>query len=133
MKIIEGTKNISANAQVGTLGWCFGGGLSMQAAIILVNRQKPACSIMECETDAKKLKNLYAPVLGIFAEKDAWITRDVVNGFDKSFRPLKRKYELKWFDADHAFANPSSPNHNNAAALEAEDMTKKFVKPVNGN
>jgi carboxymethylenebutenolidase len=130
MKIIEGTKKyLGANAQVGTLGWCFGGGLSMQAAIIF-GKQAKACVLYYGmpETDAKKLKNLHAPVLGIFAEKDAWITRDVVSGFDKSFRPLKRKYELKWFDADHAFANPSSPNHNNAAALEAEDMTKKFIQ-----
>jgi carboxymethylenebutenolidase len=129
MKIIDGAKKyLGANAQVGTLGWCFGGGLSMQAAIKF-GKQAKACVLYYGmpETDSKKLKNLYAPVLGIFAEKDAWITREVVGGFDKSFRPLKRKYELKWFEADHAFANPSSPTHNNAAALEAEEMTMKFI------
>jgi carboxymethylenebutenolidase len=127
--IIEGAKKyVGTKAEVGTLGWCFGGGMSMQAAIIL-GKQAKACVVYYGipETNAKNLKNLYAPVLGIFAEQDKWVTREVVNGFIKAFRPLKRKFEIKWFDAAHAFANPSNPDHNSEAAKEAEAITLKFM------
>ncbi|GAB1348645.1 hypothetical protein MASR1M107_08570 [Ignavibacteriales bacterium] len=130
MKIIEAAKkHVGANAEVGTLGWCFGGGMSMQAAIIF-GKQAKACILYYGmpEMDSKKLKNLTAPVLGIFAEKDTWINREVINEFVKAFRPLKRKYEIKWFEAAHAFANPSNPEHNSAMALEAEELSMKFLK-----
>ncbi len=130
MKIIEAAKkHVGAAAEVATLGWCFGGGMSMQAAIIF-GKQAKACVMYYGmpEMDAKKLKNLTAPLLGIFAEKDSWINRDVINGFDKVYRTFKRKYEIKWFDAVHAFANPSNPEHNSTMAAEAEELSMKFIK-----
>lgn len=128
-KIIEAAKKHAGNsAQIGTLGWCLGGGWSMQAAIKL-GKQAKACVIYYGmpEMDKAKLKNLAAPLLGIFAEKDTWINREVVNDFVKVFRPLKKKYDLKWFDAVHAFANPSNPEFNSAMAQEAEELAMKFI------
>ncbi len=128
-KIIEAArKNAGNNAEIGTLGWCMGGGWSMQAAIAL-GKQAKACVMYYGmpEMDKARLKNLTAPLLGIFAEKDTWINREVVNNFDKIFRTFKRKYEIKWFDAVHAFANPSNPDFNSEMAQEAENLAMKFI------
>jgi carboxymethylenebutenolidase len=35
---------------------------------------------------------------------------------------------LKEFNADHGFANPSSPKHVETAAKEANEMALKFLK-----
>lgn len=100
----------------------------MQAAIAL-GKQAKACVMYYGmpEMDKARLKNLTAPLLGIFAEKDTWINREVVNNFDKIFRTFKRKYEIKWFDAVHAFANPSNPDFNSEMAQEAENLAMKFI------
>src|SRR6056297_1634847 len=85
-EIIEGAINhVGSGALVGTIGWCFGGGWSMQAAIML-GEQAEACVVYYGmpEQDAEKLQDLKAPVLGIFAEKDDWINREVVSKYESA-------------------------------------------------
>src|SRR5207248_783763 len=66
----------------GTIGWCMGGGWSMQAAL-RGGIQVDLCVIYYGmpETDSVKLASLHAHVLGFFANKDKWITPQVVNDF----------------------------------------------------
>ena len=43
-------------------------------------------------------------------------------------RGWARKFEVKEYDADHAFANPSNPVYNAAAKEDADQMALKFLK-----
>ena len=62
------------NAHIATIGWCFGGGWSLQASL-LAGKQDVACVMYYGmpEQDVNKLKTLHADVLGNFANKDNWI------------------------------------------------------------
>ena len=116
-------------SKVATIGWCFGGGWSLKASI-LAGDQGAGCVIyygMPVQ-EADKLVNLKAEVLGLFAEKDGWITTEVVDKFEALMKATGKKVTTKQFDAEHAFANPSSPRYEEKAAQEANAMALKFLK-----
>lgn len=117
------------DVKIATIGWCFGGGWSLQSAILAGNKAS-ACIMYYGmpETDMSKLKKLNADVLGIFAAKDKWITKDIVNTFEKDMKTAGKKITIKFFDADHAFANPSNPHFNKEFADEAHKMVLAFFK-----
>ena len=117
------------DSKVATIGWCFGGGWSLKSSI-LAGEQGAGCVIfygMPVQ-QADQLVNLQAEVLGLFAEKDGWITPDVVNKFEALMKATGKKITTKQFDAEHAFANPSSPRYNEAAAQEANTLALEFLK-----
>jgi carboxymethylenebutenolidase len=117
------------NAHIYTLGWCFGGGYALQAAI-LAGKQGDGCVMYYGlpETDVTKLKNLNCEVLGLFADKDQWITPKVVETFKTNMKTADKKLEVKSYHADHAFANPSNPHFDKVAAIDANDAAFKFLK-----
>jgi carboxymethylenebutenolidase len=117
-----------SDAEFATIGWCFGGGWSMQAALMMGDRAS-ACVIYYGmpEKSVEKLKSLNAPVLGIFAEKDQWINHAVIAEYEKSMTAAGKKFESHWFDAEHAFANPSNAIFDEKAAGEANLKVTKFL------
>ncbi len=128
--IINGlVKYVGAKAKIATIGWCFGGGWSLQASL-LAQKQAVGCIIYYGmpEKDKEKLGKLNAEVLGIFAGQEKWINKEVVNTFENDLKSLKKKNTIKIFDAEHAFANPSNPKYNEAFAKEAYNMSLNFLK-----
>ncbi|MGB1242198.1 MAG: dienelactone hydrolase family protein [Chitinophagales bacterium] len=116
-------------AKIATIGWCFGGGWSLKSSI-LAGEQGAGCVIyygMPLQ-EAEKLKPLKADVLGIFAEKDAWITPEVVDNFKETAEGVDKKVSIHQFDADHAFANPSSECYDKEAAAKANGLVLDFLK-----
>lgn len=113
-----------------TIGWCLGGSWSMKAALINEDERVIGCVIYYGmpETNADVLKNLYAPVLGIFANKDKWITPEVVTNFEAAMTKAKKNLTLKTYDADHAFANPSNPNYDKTATEDARTHADEFIR-----
>lgn len=128
--ILEGLFSyLGKKAKIATVGWCFGGGWSLQASL-LAQKQAVGCIIYYGmpEKDKEKLKNLKAEVLGIFAGQEKWINTKVVNQFEADLKELKKKNTIKSFDAEHAFANPSNPKYNKVFAEEAYQMSLNFLK-----
>jgi carboxymethylenebutenolidase len=117
------------DAKIGTIGWCFGGGWSLQASI-MAGKQAVACVMYYGfpETDTTKLKKLEPGVLGIFALKDNWITPQVVSTFEKNMKALGKRLIVKTFDADHAFANPSNPQYDKEATKQANQLSMAYLK-----
>lgn len=117
-----------SDAEFATVGWCFGGGWSMQAALMMGDRAA-ACVVYYGmpEKSVDKLKELNAPVLGIFAEKDQWINRAAIAEYEKSMSAAGKKFESVWFNADHAFANPSNAIFDEKAAGEANKKALSFI------
>lgn len=116
------------NRKLATLGWCFGGGQSLQAT--LADPGAVSATVIYyglLVTDVAVLKTLNGPVLGIFAKRDAWITPAMVSGFEKAMKEADKPLEAHHYDADHAFANPSSPNYNSVAAQAAWRTTQDFL------
>jgi carboxymethylenebutenolidase len=128
--IIQGAFGyVGAKAEVGTIGWCYGGGWSLQTAIMGGNRVV-ACVVYygSPETDLEKLKALHAPVLGIFGEQDKGITPARVKAFEADMKKAGRPLTVKMYDADHAFANPSNPKHDKDATADAYKRTIAFLQ-----
>ena len=116
-------------ARVQTIGWCMGGGWSLQAAI-LAGQQGYGCVVYYGmpEMEKEKLAKLDGPVLGIYASKDAWITPQLVDEFDENMKIVQKKFTHYSYDADHAFANPSNPKYDKVATAKANDLVIKFLK-----
>lgn len=128
--IINGAADFAGNdAEFGTIGWCFGGGWSLQAAITLGEKCK-ACVMYYGmpEKDLTRLAMLKAPVLGNFGKLDTHITPEIVSEFEKNLKDLGIPADIKEYDAVHAFANPSNPKHNPEATKDAMERTVKFLK-----
>ncbi len=129
--IIEGAINYAGpKARIATIGWCFGGGWSLQTAL-LAGKQAIACVMYYGmpEQDVNKLKTLHCDVLGNFAAKDQWINPKVVAKFEQDMKAAGKKLTVHEFDADHAFANPSNPKYSSPATTEAYGYTLAFLKP----
>ncbi|WP_421874210.1 dienelactone hydrolase family protein [Marinoscillum sp.] len=119
---------VGSDANIYTVGWCFGGGWSLQTAIEMGDQAKAAVMFYGMpEQDMDRLKTLNCDVLAIFAEQDKWITPEVASKFDEAMAKLDNKLVLKSYDADHGFANPSNPKYNEEAATDAYKNMFEFV------
>lgn len=128
--IIKGLiASLGSDANIGTIGWCFGGGWSLQASLI-AGKQAKACVMYYGmpEENLNRLKTLNTDVLGIFAKEDKWINPEVVGKFEKNMKAAGKKVTIKMYDADHAFANPSNPQFNKAYMDDAYAMSIKYFK-----
>ena len=120
---------VGPKARIATIGWCFGGGWSLQTAL-LAGKQAVACVMYYGmpEQDLNKLKTLNCDVLGNFANKDQWINTKVVAQFADNMKKADKKLTLHQYDADHGFANPSNPIYNSDATREAYGYTVAYLK-----
>ncbi len=127
--IIGAIQYVGSNAKIGTIGWCFGGGWSLQSSL-LAGKQAVACVIYYGmpEKDPEKLKTLNAPVLGIFGKKDRGIPPKIVQTFEAAMKNAKKDITVKMYDAEHAFANPSNPRYDKDASADAHALTIEFFK-----
>ena len=130
MAIIKGTyAYVGASAKVFTIGWCFGGGWSLQASLA-GGAQAVGCVMYYGmpEKDVNKLKTLNCDVIGFFANKDQWITPAVVQQFKTDMAAAGKNITVYQYDADHAFANPSNPIYDKAATLDSYAKAIAFIK-----
>lgn len=117
------------SAKVATIGWCFGGGQSMQAALT-AGGQAVACVIYygQPEDNIERLKTLNCDVLNIWPTQDRWINQEMMDKFQSNMTAAGKKLTIKAYDADHAFANPSNPKHSKELAADAYANTTAFFK-----
>jgi len=112
-----------------TIGWCFGGGWSLKAALQLKEKAK-ACVMyygMPVE-DVELLKKLSPDVVFIHPNQDRWINADMVGKFEANMKAAGKKVTVHHYDADHAFANPSSPHYNDQAAKDSRKVVEAYLK-----
>ena len=125
---VEYLKNHDAgNGKVGTMGWCFGGGWSLNASLA-VPVDATVIYYGNVKKNAADLASLQSPVLGHFATEDGWINKDMVGGFESAMQAAgKSGLTVHWYEADHAFANPTSARYDaDDAALSWERTTAFF-------
>ncbi|VAX18209.1 Dienelactone hydrolase family protein [hydrothermal vent metagenome] len=122
--------NIRArHKKIGVIGWCFGGGWSLQASLAqpdYVNATVIYYGMLE--SDPKILGRLKGSVLGIFASKDRWITPEKVDAFEKGLKTAGVKHIIKRYDAQHAFANFTRGKYAKGPARDAWKETVSFFE-----
>ena len=108
------------------IGWCFGGGWSLQQAIMQPDLDAAVIYYGRLETDPKVLAKIEAPVLGVFGNQDDGIPPAAVDAFAEAMKQAGESLELHRYDAPHAFANPSSGNYDTKAAEAAYAEVRAF-------
>jgi carboxymethylenebutenolidase len=109
------------------IGWCFGGGYSLQSALALPGLDGAIMYYGQPETDPQKLAGIKARLLGIFANRDKGIPPDTVNKFDAALTQAGVRHEIFRYDAEHAFANPSNPKYDEKSAADAWTHVLAFL------
>jgi len=130
MGIIHGAYDyVGPSAKILTIGWCFGGGWSLQTAIEGGN-QVVGCVMYYGmpEKDVDRLKKLNCDVIGFFASKDNFINPQIVDEFKQNMQKAGKNVTTYEYDADHGFANPSNPIYNKEATEDAHTKAIAFLK-----
>jgi carboxymethylenebutenolidase len=110
-----------------SIGWCFGGGQSLQLALAAPDLDGAVIYYGFLDPDPDHLKNIKASILGVFANKDQNITPADVTAFDEALTKVGVKHEIHRYDADHAFANPSGSRYDQPAATDAWAQARAFL------
>lgn len=118
-----------ANANVYSVGWCFGGMMSLQTAIMGGSKMKGSIMYYGTpEKDAEKINKIQCDVLGIFGTQDRSIPNETVDAFADNMQQAGKKFTLVRYDAVHAFANPSNPRYNKEFGDDAFEKSIAFLK-----
>lgn len=125
----EFLRDTAGAPRIASLGWCFGGGWSLNTALLFPDELNAAVIYYGQVTDNEsKLEPLNVPILGIFAAQDRGIPVESVQGFEQALESLGKDYEIEIFpDVGHAFANPTGRNYNAQAADKAWGQTVAFL------
>ncbi len=115
----------ASNRKIGTVGWCFGGGWSLNASIA-TPVEATVIYYGRVNRTADDLKMLKGPVLGHFATKDPFIDLAMVSTWEKEMDKAGKAYTTHWYEADHGFANPTSARYDEADARLAWERTLAF-------
>jgi len=119
-------------SKIASLGWCFGGGQSLQLA--LNSKEHPlAATILyygtPLVTDKESLSKIKWPLLGIFGNKDQSIPLDEITQFRTSLNQSGVTNEVLIYNGvGHAFANPSGTNYAPKETEDAWEKTLSFLK-----
>lgn len=120
------------STKIASLGWCFGGGQSLQLA--LNSQEHPlAATILyygtPLVTDKESLAKIKWPVLGIFGDNDQAIPLPEINQFRTSLNQSGITNEIEIYKGvGHAFANPSGDNYAPKETADAWERTLSFLK-----
>lgn len=120
----------SSTAKIGVVGFCMGGQLALFAATL--NTNVGACVDFygihpNVKPDYGKLSG---PVLGLFAEKDGFVTPQTARDLDAAIKRAGKQSEIHIYPGvDHAFFNDDNAGaYNKPAAEDAWKRTLNFFK-----
>jgi len=115
--------------RIGSLGWCFGGGWSLNTAMLLGDDLDAAVIYYgQVTDDEEKLRPITSPILGLFGDLDQGISVGSVQRFEEALQRLRKNHDVHIYPgADHAFANPTGSAYNAVAAEDAWQKTLEFL------
>jgi carboxymethylenebutenolidase len=144
LRVVESPESASANIEqayafvndvagaprVASLGWCFGGGWSLNTAMLFPKDLDAAVIFYgQVTDDEEKLRPINVPILGFFGDADRGISVESVRGFEKSLKRLRMSHEIHVYPgAGHAFANPTGNNYKPEFAEDAWQKTLSFLQ-----
>jgi carboxymethylenebutenolidase len=118
--------------KIASIGWCFGGGQSLQLA--LHSEQHPLVATIlyygtPLVTDKQQLSKIKWPVLGIFGDHDQANPLPLINSFKAALDADGITNQIQIYKGlGHAFANPSGANYAPNETVDAWQKTLEFLK-----
>jgi carboxymethylenebutenolidase len=120
------------SSKIATIGWCFGGGQSLQLA--LHSEQHPLVATIlyygtPLITNKQELLKIKWPILGIFGDHDQAIPLSKINSFKSALNNDSITNQIYIYKGlGHAFANPSGTNYAPQQTSDAWEKTLTFLK-----
>ncbi len=113
--------------RIATIGWCFGGAWSLRSAIAHEDLDAAIIYYGRLQTEAAALKPIKAAVMGVFGNTDRSIPPSTVDAFEQGLKEAGVDHVIHRYDANHAFANPSSKRYDTKAAADAWRKAAAFL------
>src|SRR6476659_4862251 len=130
VKYLSSLPNVNPEKIV-SLGWCFGGGQSLQLALNSQDHPLAGTVIyygVPLTNNTTALSTIKWPILGIFGNKDMAIPVETVKQFQKALNETGITNEIYIYPGvGHAFANPSNPNYGAKETADAWEKTLAFL------
>jgi carboxymethylenebutenolidase len=121
-----GTRQDVTRDRIASIGWCMGGGFSIELAMHQPRLAACIVNYGSLPTDPTDLGQINAPVLGNFGGEDHGITPADVHSFENTLRNEGKRVNVKIYDgAGHAFENP-----NNTKGYRPEDAADAWKRTV---
>jgi carboxymethylenebutenolidase len=123
-------ENATVGGTLGAVGFCMGGQLALFAA----TKNRRIGAVVDCygihPNVALELAGLVAPVMGIFAERDAFVPPAAARKLEAELRAAGKRTDFTIFPGvDHAFLNDTRADVYDAAAAErAWGMMVAFLR-----
>ena len=122
---LEAQPEVKKN-RIAAIGWCMGGGYALDVALEEPALAADVINYGHLATDPEALKNIHAPILGLFGAQDRGIPPADVKKFEQQMRSLGKQVDITIYpDAGHQFENP-----NNREAYRATDAADAWQKTV---
>ena len=122
-------KDTFGSPRIASLGFGFGGGWSLNAAMLLPDELSASVIFYgQVTDDERKLATVQAAVLGLFGADDRVIPARSVLEFEKTLQLLDKNFEIEIFPgAGRGFADPRSKNFSAETTALAWVHTLKFL------
>ncbi len=120
----------ATSQKVGTVGFCMGGQLALAAACASSNVGACVDFYGVHPSVTLDFSQLSAPVLGLFAENDGFVSPEVARKLEHDIRSSGKQVQIHIYPGvDHAFFNDSRPDVYDAkAAGDAWDRTVRHFR-----
>jgi len=113
--------------RVGAIGWCMGGGYSLDVALQEPTLKADVINYGRLATDPESIGKINASVLGIFGGQDQGISVEDVKKFEQALKQQSKKVQIVIYpEAGHGFENP-----NNKGGYRADDAADAWQRTVN--
>lgn len=115
--------------KIGVVGWCMGGALALATAATSTDTGA-AVVFYGNPGDLNRVRQIKAPVLGLYGELDAGIPVDLAHAFDEELEKQAIPHEVHIYPgAGHAFFNDSRPHiYHPEAAADAWQRTLSWFR-----
>ncbi|MDH5416676.1 MAG: dienelactone hydrolase family protein [Nitrosopumilus sp.] len=116
-------------SSMGSIGWCFGGGQSLNLALNSDNMDATVIYYGQPVTDKEELSKINWPILGVFAELDSGIPPETVAKFESALNEVGIENDITIYPGvNHAFANPSGDRYAPEESKDAWQKTLSFFE-----
>lgn len=121
-------------ARIGSIGWCMGGGYSLELATHEPKLKAAVINYGRLVTSPERIDAIKASVLGNFGGADRGIAPADVKAFEQAMKEKKKDVNIKIYDgAGHAFTNPNNKSgYVEAAANDAVTSIDNFFSRTLG-
>ncbi|MCG3120535.1 MAG: Carboxymethylenebutenolidase [bacterium] len=124
------SRNDVQHDKIGSVGWCMGGGYSLQAALNIPELAAGVINYGRLVTDTELIDKINCPLLGIFGAKDRGIPVKDIEIFKTACKKAEKDITVQIYqNSGHAFINENNPKAYNAKdAKNAWEKTFSFLE-----